>query len=144
MSGNTNPWTIRSCTVHDAEALLALWRQAEASPSVTDTVEDVTRAIATPAARVLVALVDAQIVGSIIGTFDGWRGNIYRMAVSPEWRRRGVGRALVTEIENWLNQQGARRITVLVEKERFWAARFWQAVGYPLDEHIERHARNLG
>ena len=53
-------------------------------------------------ADVLVAEVDVRVVGSIVGGFDGWRGNIYRLAVHPRFRRRGVARALVVEIESRL------------------------------------------
>jgi hypothetical protein len=43
------------------------------------------RVVANGTANVLVAEVEGQIVGSIIGTFDGWRGNIYRLAVHPNY-----------------------------------------------------------
>jgi hypothetical protein len=39
--------------------------------------------ISEPAASLLVATIDNQIVGSVIGGWDGWRGNIYRLAVTP-------------------------------------------------------------
>jgi ribosomal protein S18 acetylase RimI-like enzyme len=127
----------------EVESVLELWRQAEATPSVTDTAEDLRRAIAVSQANVLVAEIGGQIVGSIIGTFDGWRGNIYRLAVQPVYRRRGIARALVAEVEKRLARQGARRITALVEKGHPWATGFWEAVGYRADERMARHVRNL-
>jgi ribosomal protein S18 acetylase RimI-like enzyme len=135
--------SIRDCRPLDVESILELWRQAEATPSVTDNAEDLRRAVAGGPAHVLVAEVEGQIVGSIIGTFDGWRGNIYRMAVHPTHRRRGIARALVAEVEKRLAQQGAKRITALVEKDHPWATSFWQAVGYALDTRIIRHVRSL-
>jgi ribosomal protein S18 acetylase RimI-like enzyme len=42
----------------------------------------------------LVAEIDDKIVGSIIATFDGWRGIIYRLAVHPNVRRQGIARRL--------------------------------------------------
>jgi ribosomal protein S18 acetylase RimI-like enzyme len=135
--------SVRECRPQDVEGLLTLWRQAEATPGVTDTADDLRRAVAQGPALVLVAEVEGRLVGSVIGTFDGWRGNLYRLAVHPEYRRRGIARALVAEVEKALARQGARRITALVEKDHPWATGFWQAVGYGPDRRIVRHVRTL-
>jgi len=65
--------SIRVCRLQDIEGVLELWRQADATPGVTDTADDLRRAVADSPAHVLVAEVARQIVGSIIGTFDGWQ-----------------------------------------------------------------------
>jgi ribosomal protein S18 acetylase RimI-like enzyme len=135
--------SIRDCRLEDIEAVLTLWLQAEATPGVTDTADDLRRVIQLGPASVLVAEADGRLVGSIIGTFDGWRGNIYRLAVHPDYRRRGIARALLAEVEKWLKQQGAKRITALVEKSHPLAMNFWEAVGYRVDERIVRRVRNL-
>jgi ribosomal protein S18 acetylase RimI-like enzyme len=135
--------SIRTCRPAEVEAVLELWRQADATPSLTDTADDLRRAVAGGPADVLVADVGGSVVGSVIGTFDGWRGNIYRLAVHPGYRRRGVARALVAEAERRLAQKGAKRITALVEKDHSWATAFWEAAGYRADGRIVRHVRNL-
>jgi ribosomal protein S18 acetylase RimI-like enzyme len=139
----TSDLSIRNCRTEDVPAVLELWHQAEAIPSVTDTTADLLRALGTSAAQVLVAEVEQRLVGSIIGTFDGWRGNIYRLAVHPDYRRRGIARALVAETEKWLAGQGAKRVTALVEKSHSQATSFWIAVGYGIDQRIARHVRSL-
>lgn len=135
--------SIRDCRPEEAKAVLELWRRAAATPSVTDTANDLRRAITDSPANVLVAEVDGRIVGSIIGTFDGWRGNIYRLAVHPDFRRRGIARALVAEVENRFARQGTKRITALVEKAHPLAMNFWEAIGYRVDERIVRRVRTL-
>ncbi len=66
---------------------------------------------------------------------------MYRLAVRPEFRRRGVARRLVEAAHQAFAQWGARRITVLVDTDRPWALSFWQAVGYRPDPKISRFAR---
>jgi ribosomal protein S18 acetylase RimI-like enzyme len=136
-------WCIRNCRSEDVEAVLELWRHADATPGVTDNVDDLRRIATESQANVLVAENEGKIVGSIIGTFDGWRGNIYRLAVHPGFRRRGIARALVAQVEDRLTTQGAKRITALVEKDHPWAPIFWQAVGYNLESRIVRHVKTL-
>jgi ribosomal protein S18 acetylase RimI-like enzyme len=143
MNDAASDLSIRDCRLEDVEAVLELWRQANTTPSVTDTANDLRRAVVASPACVLVAEGKGRVIGSIIGTFDGWRGNIYRLAVHPGCRRRGIARALVAEVEKRLRQQGAKRITALVERDHPWATGFWEAVGYRADDRIVRHVRNL-
>jgi RimJ/RimL family protein N-acetyltransferase len=143
MSQAASDVAVRDCRLEDVRSVLELWRQAGATPGVTDTAGDLRWVIAESPAHALVAEVGGRIVGSILGSFDGWRGNIYRLAVHPDHRRKGVARALVAEVEKRLAQQGAKRITALVEKDHPRAMSFWEAVGYPVDERIVRRVRTL-
>jgi ribosomal protein S18 acetylase RimI-like enzyme len=126
----------------DADAALDLWKVAAATEGVTDTVDDVRRISATDHVAFILAIVDNSIVGSIIAAFDGWRGNMYRLVTHPDYRRRGIARALIVEAERTFDQWGVKRITALVEKDRPWAIQCWQTVGYELDGRVLRYVRN--
>ncbi len=136
-------WFVREVCRKDCSAVLDLWRHAEAIPSCTDSLEELERLVAEDRGLFLVAEADGRLVGSIIGGWDGWRGNMYRMAVAPEYRRRGIARSLVAEVERRLRTQGARRITALIVGAEQEARAFWEAVGYGHDVRILRHVKTL-
>jgi len=111
--------------------------------STADRLGDVERLIADSPAALLVAERDNEIVGALIAGWDGWRGNMYRLAVRDGHRREGIGIALTRAGEEYLRGCGARRVTALVALEDEAAGAFWGSVGYPPDRDIGRRVRNL-
>jgi ribosomal protein S18 acetylase RimI-like enzyme len=142
----TSAITIRPCRADECGAVLALWTRAGAIPSATDTPAELARLVASEHGNgFLVAVRDGAIVGSVIGGFDGWRGNIYRLAVAPEARRQRLGQALVREAERVLWRKGAQRTSALVERHEVHAVGFWDAApGYRRDERMMRYVKALG
>lgn len=137
---------IRPCRAEECPAVLDLWRRAGATPSATDNLAQVAQLLGEPQAVLLVARHDELIVGSVIGGWDGWRGNIYRLAVLPEYQRQGIARALVRAVETILAEKGARRLSALVEHQRPWAVGFWDAlasIGYHQDPRMIRYVKIL-
>jgi ribosomal protein S18 acetylase RimI-like enzyme len=72
----------------------------------------------------------AGIVGVVLGTFDGRRGWIHRLAVHPNQRRAGLATELVGLVEKRLVAHGAPRINLLVLPDNSEALQFWQRRGY--------------
>jgi len=135
---------IRPCRLEGCAAVLAMWARAGAIPSPTDTLEEVNDLVREHADALLVAIRQGSIVGSIIGGWDGWRGNIYRLAVAPEARRAGLARRLVDAAERMLVSKGARRISALVERHEAHAVGFWDALadrGWHRDERMMRYIK---
>src|SRR5881628_1040307 len=141
----TGAVAIRPCRAEECEAVLTLWRRAGAIPSPTDTLEELLRLVRSEHGDgFLVAVQQGRIVGSVIGGWDGWRGNIYRLAVAPEARRRGLARRLVQEAEHVMQTKGARRLSALVERHETHAVGFWDALGdrgWRRDERMTRYIR---
>jgi ribosomal protein S18 acetylase RimI-like enzyme len=136
--------TIREAGRGDIPAVLELWAQARSGAAVTpDTVESLELLLARSPDGLLVAELDRRVVGALVVVWDGWRGNMYRLAVLPDVRRRGIARRLVEAGHERLRAKGARRVTALVAHDEQEATGLWRATGYELDEHIGRFVRNL-
>ena len=135
--------TFRRAQAHDADAILELWRSSGASPTPTDDVPHLVRLTGNPTAALLLALEDGQIVGSLLGTYDGWRGTLYRLVVRADKRRRGIGRDLVRQMDRIFAGWGVKRAHALVEIDRPSARLFWSSVGYAHDDRLVRHVRTL-
>jgi ribosomal protein S18 acetylase RimI-like enzyme len=128
----------------DVDAVLELWGRARSAAAVTaDDAEVVLRLIEHAEDALLVAEIDDRVVGALVAAWDGWRGGMYRLAVLPEHRRRGIARRLVEAGHERLRAKGARRITALVAHDEQDATGFWRAAGYGLDTEIVRFVRNL-
>lgn len=72
----------------------------------------------------------SHIQGVIVGTFDGRRGWLHRLAVAPAHRRGGIASRLVTGAESRLAMSGAARINLLVMPDNLSASSFWRRLGY--------------
>jgi ribosomal protein S18 acetylase RimI-like enzyme len=135
---------IRRCRPDDAQAVLSLWVEERSEHATTaDRLSDVERLIADSPAALLVAEHRGEIVGTLIAAWDGWRGNMYRLAVREGHRRQGIGIALARAGEEYLHSCGAGRVTALVAFDDGAAGAFWEAAGYPQDREIGRRVRNL-
>jgi ribosomal protein S18 acetylase RimI-like enzyme len=135
---------VRRCQRPDVPAVLKLWAEARSEhASTADRPEDIERLVDDSPAALLVAERNGEIVGALIAAWDGWRGNMYRLAVREENRREGIGLALTRAGEDYLRQCGVRRVTALVAFDDESAGEFWESAGYPQDREIGRRVRNL-
>ncbi|NEE56178.1 GNAT family N-acetyltransferase, partial [Streptomyces sp. SID8455] len=66
---------------------------------ISDDGDGVARLVERDPDALILAERDGTLVGTVIAGFDGWRCHLYRLAVHPEQRRRGVGGALLAAAE---------------------------------------------
>lgn len=127
---------IREARADEAEALLQLWRLTGSGPSITDTPEHLRMVAERAPDLFLVAEIEGQLAGSILGGWDNWRGHIYRLAVHPDFRRRGLARALTEDIERRLHARGAKRIYALASTKQEMGVKFWESLPYEKSKDV--------
>lgn len=134
---------VREATTADIETVLDFWREAEAVVTATDDASALMAVLDHPTAFLLLAFDGDDLAGTVIGGFDGWRGGIYRLAVSPAHRRHGLARRLVADAAGRLEAMGARRIAAVARADQPAAVAFWDAAeaGFSRGASMIRYAR---
>ena len=118
----------------DYPSVRELWQQAgpgvQLSPS--DEPLEIERKLERDPDLFLVLVERGEILGTVIGGYDGRRGIVYHLAVRPERQGEGLGRALMIEIEDRLRSKGCYKYYLLVRKEQDQVVRFYQSLGCEL------------
>ena len=122
--------------------MLALWETSRSAASRTPDTREAVEALL-DRSLLLLAVEGDEVVGTLVVGWDGWRGNMYRLAVRSDHRRRGIARSLVDAGHEHLRFVGAPRVTALVGVDEDEAVALWESVGYERDRKIVRFVRNL-
>ncbi|MER7579706.1 GNAT family N-acetyltransferase [Kitasatospora sp. NPDC097691] len=108
-------WHLRDFHDDDLDRAIQLWdqgRHTDLSLPVFP-VSDVVAA-ARAGQPAVVALVGEELVGMAVARAEGERGWIMIVALSGAWRNRGLGSALITQIEQRLRAKGVRRFSAVL------------------------------
>ena len=127
---------IRDFTPDDCAAATALWQRCGLHPSRSDTAERLATVSRRNPGLFLVALDGERLAGTVMGSWDGRRGWINRLAVDPACRRDGLGRGLLALVEARLRARGCDKVNLLIEPDNKSVAAFYAAAGYARDPLI--------
>lgn len=128
----------------DVDAVLSFWRRAaEDADRPSDSAAAVRRLIDRDPDALVLAEAEGRIVGSVVVGWDGWRCHLYRLAVDPEWRCRGIGAALVALAEARFRAVGGSRADAMVLDDNELAHAAWSAAGYAPQPRWSRWVKAL-
>jgi ribosomal protein S18 acetylase RimI-like enzyme len=144
------PFTVREANRKDVPAVAALWQEMmdfhrafddrfQFAPNVKREVErHLVATIRSHGARIFVAEAQGRVVGYILGEVHirkpiyppGTYGFISDISVTAEWRKQGVGRALVEALMGWLKRSGVTAVELFVAEANPISQEFWERVGF--------------
>ncbi|RPH21144.1 GNAT family acetyltransferase [Buttiauxella warmboldiae] len=108
---------IRVFRQDDFEEVITLWERCDLLRPWNDPEMDIERKLNHDADLFLVAEVGGEVVGSLMGGYDGHRGSAYYLGVHPEYRGRGIANALLSRLEKKLIARGCPKIHIMVREE---------------------------
>ena len=126
----------REFRTEDYPVVRELWQAAELELRPGDDIEDIKVKLQRDPDLFLVTEHDGRIVGSVIGGWDGRRGWIYHLAVSPDHQRKGIGAGLVKQLEERLVAKGAKMINAQIHKLNTRSTTFFKSMGYNERSHL--------
>lgn len=143
--GNKAPIKLRNFKYpDDYDAVYELWKNSGSGIQLrkSDEPEEIQKKIQRDPDLFLVAEKNGEIIGSVLGGFDGRRGMVYHLAVSRDYRNRGIGAFLMNALEERLREKGCIRTYLLVTKDNQESIRFYEKRGWQrMDLYI--YGKNL-
>ncbi|MEV0296319.1 GNAT family N-acetyltransferase [Nocardia sp. NPDC050710] len=111
-------WRLREFRDDDLDQAIQIWEQSRMATG-EEPVFALAEVLASARAGqpAVVAEVGEEIVGMAVAQIQSERAWVLLVALGTHWRRRGIGSALLTELERRLRSNGVRRICTLLPKD---------------------------
>lgn len=131
------PLQVRVYSPSDENAVVGLWELTFPNePPWNESRALIAQKLTTQPDLFFVCLLDTEIVGTVIAGYDGVRGWVHKLAVSPDYQGQGIGRVLMSHAETALKSLGCVKLNLQVRSKNDPAAHFYESVGYELEERI--------
>jgi ribosomal protein S18 acetylase RimI-like enzyme len=124
--------TLRRLTIDDYEAMLALWQRAglhTIKPTGRDSRSEFEKQFA--GGQIAIGLEeDRKLIGVVIVTSDTRKGWINRLAIDPDYRRKGYGEQLIHAAEETLREAGLHMTAAFIEDSNAASLGLFEKLGY--------------
>ena len=128
--------TIRPYSETDLNSIVSLWEICELSRPWNDPIKDIERKLTVQRDLFLILEKDGEIVGSVMGGYDGHRGSVNYLGIHPDHKNEGLGKLLMNRIEEELIKMGCPKINLMVRNSNLDVQEFYRVIGYEEQEVI--------
>lgn len=125
---------IRKLEIDDYDSMIELWEKSGLShrPEGRDGRDEVERQINAFGDLFLGAFENRELVGVILGSDDGRKGWINRLAVHPDHQRKGIALELIRAVESALKERNRKIISILIEPTNVESLELFRKAGYSI------------
>lgn len=132
---------IRTFCAADTEQVVALWRACELTRPWNDPERDIQRKLDVQDSLFLVGEYNDNIIASVMGGYDGHRGWMNYLAVSPDHQRCGLATQLIEYLEHELLRMGCAKLNLQIRTDNIAVREFYQKIGFDRDDVISMGKR---
>jgi ribosomal protein S18 acetylase RimI-like enzyme len=118
------------------DAVVDLWRKCNLVVPQNDPVEDIKKKIDFQPDLFFIGLLDGEVIGSIMVGYEGHRGWMNYLAITPEFQRRGYGRKLVQKAVDELKKIGCLKLNLQVRRSNTSVIDFYKHLGFKEDDVV--------
>jgi ribosomal protein S18 acetylase RimI-like enzyme len=126
---------IRPFQLQDETAVVALWKACHLTRAWNDPHQDIARKLRVGADLFVVGVQEGELIASAMFGYEGHRGWVNYLAVSPAYQRRGCATKLMQWGEHALKQRGCPKINLQVRSSNTDVIAFYRSLGYE-DDHV--------
>lgn len=122
-------------------AVIDLWNACNLIVPQNDPLEDIQKKLDFQPELFFIALLDGQLIGSIMVGYEGHRGWIHYLAVLPAFQRRGYGKKLVDKAIDELRKLGCLKVNLQVRRSNASVVGFYKHLGFEEEERTSMGMR---
>lgn len=127
---------IRQYMSGDEGAVVALWQTCGLTRPWNNPKADIERKVRDGSELFLVGTIDESIVATAMGGYDGHRGWVYYLAVTPDLQKQGMGKQMMKALEEKLTGIGCPKIDLMVRGTNSGVVEFYKSIGYIVEDTI--------
>ena len=129
---------VREMTMEDYDQVYKLWTKISGFRirSIDDSREGVERFLKRNPTTSVVAVQNGHIVGNILCGHDGRRGCLYHVCVREDFRRMGIGKAMVVHCMNALKEEEINKVSLIAFTVNDIGNAFWNCIGWTKREDL--------
>lgn len=132
---------VRQFTAQDTDQVVALWQECELTRPWNNPLLDIERKQQLGDSLFLVGELDNHLMASVMGGYDGHRGWMYYLAVSPKHQRCGYAREIISHLEQKLIALGCPKLNLQIRSDNIAVQEFYHEIGFTEDATVSMGKR---